>query len=70
MGSVAKTVIIPMADYLRLGDEARLNAPSSMGAGNWSWRLRLGYGTVCLRERILALTPKGRLSKSFKKNCK
>lgn len=70
MGSVAKTVIIPMADYLRLGDEARLNAPSSMGAGNWSWRLRRGYRTKCLRERILALTPRARLSKSFKRGCK
>ena len=37
-GSVADTVIIPMADWLGLGDEARINAPSTLG-GNWSWRM-------------------------------
>lgn len=35
--SVAKYVIIPMQDILRLGGEARMNFPSTLG-GNWTWR--------------------------------
>ncbi len=36
--SVAATAIIPMQDYLNLGDEARMNTPSTLG-GNWQWRM-------------------------------
>ncbi len=39
LASVADTCIIPMQDYLCLGAEARLNAPSSLGGGNWEWRV-------------------------------
>jgi 4-alpha-glucanotransferase len=35
--SVANIVVIPMQDILNLGDEARMNFPSTTG-GNWSWR--------------------------------
>lgn len=38
MTSVADTCIIPLADYLGLGAEARINTPSVVG-GNWEWRL-------------------------------
>ena len=38
MGSVAKHCIIPMQDYLGLGNEARINVPSTVGE-NWKWRL-------------------------------
>lgn len=55
MSSVANTVIIPMADYMRLDDSARLNAPSTTG-GNWSWRLPKRYNTGCLRERVSDMT--------------
>ena len=34
-----KMVIIPMMDYLRLGNEARLNTPSTLGSPNWEWKL-------------------------------
>ena len=56
MKSVADTVIIPIGDYLRLGNEGRLNAPSSTGGANWSWRLRKGYATACLKARITEAT--------------
>ncbi len=38
MGSVANMVIIPMQDILGLGQEARMNRPSTV-SGNWEWRL-------------------------------
>lgn len=36
--SVSKTAIIPMQDFLELGNEARINTPSTLG-GNWEWRM-------------------------------
>ncbi len=38
MMSIAQTVIIPVQDILGLGEEARMNRPSS-AKGNWEWRL-------------------------------
>lgn len=38
VSSVADTAIIPMQDYLDLGNEARINMPSSLG-NNWKWRM-------------------------------
>ena len=35
--SVSETAIIPLQDYLHLGDEARMNIPSTLG-NNWRWR--------------------------------
>ena len=40
--SRADTAIIPMQDYLELGEEARVNTPSTLG-GNWAWRLPQNY---------------------------
>ena len=37
--SDADMVIVPLADILDLGDEARLNTPGSVGSPNWEWRL-------------------------------
>ena len=39
LGSVANTAIIPMQDYLGLGDIARMNTPSTLGGKNWCWRV-------------------------------
>ena len=36
--SKANTVIIPMHDILCLGEEARLNAPSTVSGKNWTYR--------------------------------
>ena len=49
--SVCDTAIIPMQDYLELGDEARFNIPSTLG-GNWVWRMRKDDLTVSLAEKI------------------
>ncbi len=49
--SVADTAIIPMQDYLCLGEEARMNHPSTSGT-NWRWRLRKGQFTDELVGKI------------------
>ena len=36
--SAANLAVAPMQDFLRLGEEARMNTPG-VPAGNWSWRL-------------------------------
>ena len=38
LASVSDRAIIPLADWLHLGSEARINTPSTQGA-NWQWRL-------------------------------
>lgn len=38
LGCVSDMAVIPLADWLHLGAEARINAPSTQG-GNWRWRL-------------------------------
>ena len=38
MASKADTVIVPMHDVLCFGSEARLNAPSTVSNGNWTFR--------------------------------
>lgn len=53
--SVADTCIIPMQDYLRLGAEARVNTPGTIG-GNWRWRLRRDALTPRLAAQIRSLT--------------
>lgn len=37
LGSVAKLCVIPLQDYLNLGEEGRMNMPGVAG-GNWGWR--------------------------------
>ena len=53
MSSVADTVIIPMQDYLKLGDEARINSPSTK-EGNWGFILPEGSLKTTLSKRIKA----------------
>ena len=38
-GSISDLVVIQMQDYLQLGSEARMNIPSTIGGGNWAWRM-------------------------------
>lgn len=45
------TCIIPLQDYLGLGEEARLNTPSVLG-GNWNWRFLPGAVDDELVKRI------------------
>ncbi|MBQ7919490.1 MAG: 4-alpha-glucanotransferase [Lachnospiraceae bacterium] len=53
--SVAETVVIPMQDYLGLGNEARINTPSTLG-GNWEWRMKDGALTGKLAATIYKMT--------------
>lgn len=57
LGSVADRVIIPAADYLELGEEARINEPSTTGK-NWKWRMKQGAFTTerkCLVAHLSGL---------------
>lgn len=53
--SVADIAIIPIQDYLALGNEARINTPSTLG-DNWKWRMSKGAATDELAEKIYGLT--------------
>ena len=55
MMSIAKTVIIPMQDILGLGEDARMNRPST-ARGNWEWRLLPDQITPVHQEMLLELT--------------
>ncbi|MDR1218249.1 MAG: 4-alpha-glucanotransferase [Treponema sp.] len=61
LSSVADLAVIPMQDYLCLGAEARMNAPSTLG-GNWRWRMSpdvldggFAGGKVALAKKIRRL---------------
>lgn len=71
MSSIANTCIIPMQDYLGLGNEARINTPSTLGL-NWTWRMKqdaIESDYLALRIRQLTKTY-GRLSFSQKSDKK
>lgn len=54
LGSVARLCVIPMQDYLGLGEEGRMNMPGVAG-GNWGWRARDGVMTASLAGRMREL---------------
>lgn len=58
MSSRARYAIIPMQDWLGLGDDARINIPSTQGM-NWVWRIRKN---ALSKELALAM-------KSITKSC-
>lgn len=53
--SVADTAIAPMQDFLGLGNESRMNLPSTLGI-NWKWRMKDHELTEQLANRIYELT--------------
>lgn len=55
MASRAKLCVIPFQDYLGLGNEARINHPSTVGA-NWKWRASKDAFTPELAAVIKRLT--------------
>lgn len=55
MMSVANTVIIPIQDFLGLGEEGRMNRPSTT-KDNWEWRLLPDQLTSSHAEMLLELT--------------
>jgi 4-alpha-glucanotransferase len=62
MRSVANTAIIPIQDVLNLGEEARMNRPST-ALGNWEWRLSPDALTPDVVNRLREITEEtGRLA--------
>jgi 4-alpha-glucanotransferase len=55
MASVADLCIVPIQDYLVLGNEARINHPSTLGT-NWTWRIRPNFLSRELAESIRRMT--------------
>ncbi len=55
LSSTAKICIIPMQDWLGLGNEARINTPSTLGE-NWKWRMDRDDMSDELADEILELT--------------
>jgi len=55
MMSVADIAIFPMQDILGLGEEARMNRPSTI-KGNWEWRLLPNQLTPSLAQRLSEMT--------------
>ncbi len=55
VASVGDLCVIPMQDWLLLGNEARINKPSTTG-GNWTWRMRADAASEELAGQILQLT--------------
>ena len=55
MESVSDTCVIPAQDYLVLGEEARINRPSTMN-GNWTWRMTEGAFDEDLTKWIRRIT--------------
>lgn len=55
MASVADLCVTPIQDYMGLGEEARINTPSTLGE-NWKWRLKKGQINKTLLEEIREMT--------------
>lgn len=69
--SVAQTAIIPMQDWLNLGEEARFNIPSTLGGNNWRWRMNETDFDDALAQRIYRQSfLYGRLSTTAKEKIK
>ena len=55
LASPAALAIIPLADWLEAGPEARMNTPGK-AQGNWQWRADDKALTPALAKEILALS--------------
>ena len=55
LASVADLAVIPIQDYLCLGNEARINEPSTLG-DNWKWRMKKGQLNEKIIEKIYKMT--------------
>ena len=54
--SVCRLCVVPMSDYLELGQVARMNFPGTLSAANWTWRANDDIITPALAARIRRLT--------------
>lgn len=55
MRSPARLCMIPFQDWLGLGDESRINTPSTVGS-NWQWRMPAGSAGESLAREIRHMT--------------
>lgn len=53
--TVCELCIVPMQDYLDLGEEARMNFPGTLTDSNWTWRMKNGIINKSLAARIRRL---------------
>ena len=53
--SVANQAVVNLQDVMSLGNEARMNFPSTLG-GNWQWRYSSDMLTFALGERLKMMT--------------
>lgn len=56
--SIANLSMVPLIDYMHLGNEARMNVPATLGE-NWTFRLGKNYASKALKKRIFMLTKAG-----------
>lgn len=56
MFSRAARAVVPMQDWLKIGEEGRINLPSTLGTENWSYRLPSDFASDALAERMGSLT--------------
>lgn len=54
--SAADCAIIPMQDWMKTGEEGRINMPSVLSVANWSYRISPDYAKLGLQKRIKDLT--------------
>ena len=57
-GSRARLAIVPLADLIGAGDEARLNTPGTVGSPNWEWRLTDWSSVLRKKARIAKIVSK------------
>ena len=50
--SPARLAVVPMADWLGLGKEGRINTPGTIFGGNWRWRCEADFLTPRLAKHI------------------
>ena len=50
--SPARLAVVPMADWLGLGKEGRINTPGTIFRGNWRWRCEADFLTPRLAKHI------------------
>lgn len=56
MASTCDSFIVPMQDYLNLGEESRVNKPGTSNGENWSWRMKIDEPYERLEEELEDMT--------------
>jgi 4-alpha-glucanotransferase len=56
MQSVSNLAIIPLQDWLELGNDARINTPATVGGINWRWRAQKSAFSRRLNKNIAEMT--------------